>query len=70
VNNRKTKPGATPGASCAARAATQVALPLSNWASLATNPFGASGAFSFTNRVAPGDRQRFFRLRTPETGKH
>jgi hypothetical protein len=38
VNNRKTKPGATPGASC---------------------------AFSFTNRVSPGDRQRYFQLRTP-----
>jgi T5SS/PEP-CTERM-associated repeat protein len=55
----------TPGATYAVLTATNVALPLSNWLSIVTNQFSASGAFSFTNRVAPGDRQRFFRLRTP-----
>lgn len=33
--------------------------------SLATNLFGAGGAFSFTNAIAPGDPQRYFQLRTP-----
>jgi T5SS/PEP-CTERM-associated repeat protein len=55
----------TPGTPYAVLTSTNVALPLSNWLSIATNQFGTSGAFSFTNPVAPGDRQRFFRLRAP-----
>jgi len=30
---------------------TNVALPLSNWTSIATNQFGAGGVFSFTNGI-------------------
>ncbi|MGH8245988.1 MAG: hypothetical protein ACREUU_06105, partial [Gammaproteobacteria bacterium] len=45
--------------------ATNVALPLSNWLSIATNQFDASGGFSFTNAIVPGIPQRFFQLRSP-----
>jgi len=45
---------------------TNVALPLTNWLSLLTNQFNASGAFSFTNPIAPGEPQRYFQIRTPE----
>jgi len=54
-----------PTASYAVLTATNVALPLSNWVSIATNQFGAGGNFSFTNGIAPGERQRYLRLRTP-----
>jgi len=46
-------------------AATNVALPVANWVSLATNRFDASGHFSFTNLIVPEIPQRFFQLRTP-----
>ena len=55
----------TPGASYAVLTATNVTLPLSNWVSLVTNQFSASGQFTFTNGIAPTDPQRYFRLRTP-----
>ena len=55
----------TPNASYAVLATTNVALPLSNWVSIATNQFNTSGGFRFTNAIASGIRQRFFRLRTP-----
>jgi hypothetical protein len=45
--------------------APNVALPSSNWVSLLTNQFGAGGGFSFTNGIAPGELQRYFRIRTP-----
>jgi hypothetical protein len=41
---------------------TNVALPLSNWVSIATNQFGPNGEFSFTNGIAPGIPQRFYRI--------
>src|SRR5439155_25154945 len=53
------------GANYTVLTATNVALPSSNWVSIVTNQFGAGGGFSFTNPIAPGDRQRFFRIRTP-----
>jgi len=46
---------------------TNVAWPLTNWFSLLTNQFNASGAFSFTNPIAPGEPQRYFQIRTSET---
>jgi hypothetical protein len=55
----------TPGANYTVLAATNVALPLSNWTSIATRQFDASGGFSFTNAIVPGIRQRFFLLRVP-----
>ena len=42
--------------------ATNVALPLTNWVSLVTNNFNSSGNASFTNAIAPGEPQRYFRL--------
>ncbi len=54
-----------PNANYTVLAATNVALPASNWTSIATRQFDAGGGFSFTNAIAPGIPQRFFRLRTP-----
>ena len=55
----------TPGANYTVLAATNVALPASNWTAIATRQFDASGGFAFTNAIAPGIPQRFYRLRTP-----
>jgi len=41
---------------------TNVVLPLSNWVNIATNQFGPNGEFSFTNGIAPGIPQRFYRI--------
>ena len=47
-------------------ASTNVALPLTSWTSIATNPFDGIGNFSFTSTVAdPGTPQRFFKLQLP-----
>jgi hypothetical protein len=54
-----------PNAAYAVLTATNVALPLSNWASLLTNQFDASGGFTLTNAIDAGIPQRFFQLRTP-----
>jgi fibronectin-binding autotransporter adhesin len=42
--------------------ATNVALPLSNWFRIRTNFFDSDGRVNFTNSVAAGEAQRFFRL--------
>jgi hypothetical protein len=42
--------------------ATNVALPLSNWVSIATNQFDLFGGFSFTNAIIPEIPQQFFQL--------
>ena len=55
----------TPGANYTVLTATNVALPTSNWVSMVTNQFGAGGQFNFTNPIAPGEPERYFRLRTP-----
>jgi hypothetical protein len=57
--------GGSPGANYAVLTATNVVLPVSNWLSLITNQFGVGGDFSFTNGIAPGEPQRYFRIRTP-----
>ena len=57
--------GGTPNAPYAVLTATNVALPLSNWVSIATNLFDSGGNFSFTNPITPGEPQRYFRIRTP-----
>src|SRR5207247_223607 len=57
--------GGTPNASYTVLSATNLALPLSNWMSIATNQFGSGGEFAFTNAIAPGELQRYFRIRTP-----
>jgi autotransporter-associated beta strand protein len=43
---------------------TNIALPLAEWAPLATNTFDASGSFSFTNGV-PSDPRQFYLLEVP-----
>ncbi|MGH7978851.1 MAG: hypothetical protein ACREE6_05705 [Limisphaerales bacterium] len=35
------------------RASTNLALPLTNWTVLATNPFGGNGQSHFTNLISP-----------------
>ena len=55
----------TPGANYVVLTATNVALPASSWLSLLTNQFGAGGGFVFTNAIAPGEPQRYFRIRSP-----
>jgi pectate lyase len=42
--------------------ATQSSLPVTNWVSLSTNLFNASGNFACTNPVSPAEGQRFYRL--------
>jgi len=44
---------------------TNVALPLNQWTSIATNQFDANGDFVFTNAVATNVQERFLRLRLP-----
>jgi hypothetical protein len=41
---------------------TNLAIPLTNWITLATNSFDGSGAFSVTNAVKPGTLQQFYRI--------
>ncbi len=55
----------TTGGNFAILTATNIVTPLSNWVSIATNPFNSGGGFSFSNAIAPGESQRYFRLRTP-----
>jgi len=57
--------GGTPNAPYAVLTATNVTTPLSNWLSILTNQFDSGGGFSFTNGIAPGEPQRYFRIRTP-----
>jgi hypothetical protein len=57
--------GGPPNTTYAVLTSTNVALPVSNWTSVATNQFGAGGEFSFTNSIAPGTPPRFYRIRTP-----
>jgi hypothetical protein len=46
-------------------AATDLALPLPQWAPVATNFFDLTGGFAFTNPVPGGVAQQFYRLRLP-----
>ena len=46
-------------------AATNVALPASQWSVVATNQFDAAGNFVFTNTLVPNAQTRFFRLSLP-----
>jgi hypothetical protein len=57
--------GGIPNAPYAVLTSTNVALPLINWTSIATNQFGPLGEFSFTNGIVAGTPQRYFRLRSP-----
>jgi len=44
---------------------TNIALPLNQWTTIATNQFNSSGNFIFTNSVPTNAPQRFFRLQLP-----
>jgi autotransporter-associated beta strand protein len=44
---------------------TNVALPASSWARIATNQFNASGNFNLTNPINPAQPQNFYRLQLP-----
>ncbi len=57
--------GGTSNAPYAVLTATNVAVPLSNWVSIATNQYDSGGAFSFTIAIDLGELQRYFRLRAP-----
>jgi hypothetical protein len=46
-------------------ASTNLALPLNQWTSVATNPFDGSGNFNFTNTPAANSPQVFYRLQLP-----
>jgi hypothetical protein len=46
-------------------ASTNLALPLNQWTPIATNPFDASGNFSFTNAPDAGSQQLFYQLELP-----
>lgn len=55
-----------PGGTYWVLVSTNVALPIANWTSTATNTFDpVTGQFSFTNAIVPGQSQRFYRLRSP-----
>jgi autotransporter-associated beta strand protein len=55
----------TPGGVIYVLSSTNVALPLGDWARIATNVFDGSGNFSFTNAVNPSTPQQFFLLQLP-----
>jgi fibronectin-binding autotransporter adhesin len=46
-------------------ASTNVALPLSNWTSIATQSFDSNGGFSFSTPMDPGMPRRFYVLQVP-----
>jgi PKD repeat protein len=47
------------------RSSTNIALPLTNWSIVATNPFNADGTFSNQIPLIPGITQTFYRLQMP-----
>ena len=54
-----------PGLSFTAFAATNVALPFTDWTRLGTVPEVSPGQFQFTDPQATNDSQRFYRVRSP-----
>jgi hypothetical protein len=57
--------GNAPGTYFYTLAATNLALPLTNWSVVATNQFGAAGDFYFTNTIDSVQAARFYILRLP-----
>ena len=53
-----------PGATYFLVASTNLALPLAQWQSIASNVFDSHGEFNITNSLAPAFSQQFFRIRT------
>jgi hypothetical protein len=46
-------------------AATNIAVPLSNWTVIGSNAFDSSGNFIYTNYPSPDSPQQFYRLQVP-----
>ena len=44
---------------------TNLATPFTNWMTLLTNTFDATGSFSVTNLIFPGSPQQFYRIQSP-----
>ena len=57
--------GNAPGTYCYTLASTNLALPLTNWKSIATNQFEPGGGFNFTNPYDPSLGRQYFILRIP-----
>jgi glucuronoarabinoxylan endo-1,4-beta-xylanase len=57
--------GNAPGTPFYILASTNLTLPLSQWTVIATNQFGSSGGFRFTNTIDSSQPQRFFTLQLP-----
>ena len=53
------------GGSYSVLTTTNLATPLANWSSVATNSFDATGAFSVTNAITPGSPQQFYHILSP-----
>ena len=55
--------GGTTNGSYVVLSSTNVAVPLTDWIPVSTNPFDANGNFLFTNPIDPGRPQEFYRLK-------
>jgi hypothetical protein len=54
--------GGVNGQSFCILGSTNVAAPVAQWKRLATNFFGASGSFNFTNTINPAPAQQFYMI--------
>ncbi len=57
--------GGTLGGTYYVVSSTNVALPIDSWLRVTTNNFDGAGNFAFTNAIAPGVPQQFYRLQMP-----
>ncbi|HEU5123107.1 MAG TPA: LamG-like jellyroll fold domain-containing protein [Verrucomicrobiae bacterium] len=57
--------GGTPGGGYTVLSQTNLAQPLINWEIVGSGTFDGTGAFSFTNAIAPGTPHRFYLIRVP-----
>ena len=64
ASSSKGSGGVTNGTYCVL-ATTNLALPYNQWQLMMTNPFDASGNFSFTNSPGPNVPQMFYTLQVP-----
>jgi fibronectin-binding autotransporter adhesin len=57
--------GSVPGGTFWLLASPDLALPLANWTHVTTNTFDGNGSFNFSNALAPGSTQQFYRVVIP-----
>ena len=57
--------GTVPGGTFWLLASPDLALPLANWTHVSTNTFDVNGSFNFSNAIAPGSTQQFYRVVIP-----